>query len=249
VRSSTMIEFIPTSDIKYLGPNFISQKSNSLRFLKDKPRISGIPIVNKDCTIVPELLALTRVNSQDLLNSTIRTIQSRIMHRLLKFVPNKTKLTTYLSRLVKLVSVVYVFSGNSGVIRRFLSCVYGGNPKGVFPILRQQVSKLDYTTGFSASLSLRGHRLLPYKVRDIQKLASPNLIGVDEVLETTILNRLQMIDTRGYNQMYCRNIYLSNLSSLWCMHQRDSRQLLLEKVSLGKPIGLSVFEGSQSRYE
>jgi len=248
VRSSNKIEFIPTSDIRYLGPNYIHQKNNSLKFLKDKPRISGIPIVNKDCTIVPELLALTRASSQDLLNSTIRTIQSRIMHRLTKFVPNRTNLTTYLSRLVKLVSVIYVFSGNHGVIRRFLSCVYGGNPKGVFPILRQQVSKLDYTTGFSASLSLRGHRLLPYNVRDIRKLASPN-IGVTEVLETTILKRLQMVDTRGYNQMYCRNIYLRSLSSLWCIHQRDSRQLLFEKVSLGKPIGLSIFEGSQSRNE
>lgn len=214
--------------------------------IKDQPKISGIPNISDTGIILPQLLVLTRTSKHYLLESLIWTIKERILTRLYRYYPGKTVITPYIVRLITLVSTIYVFSGNYGVVRRFLSCIYGGNPKGVFPIVKKEISKLTTQQVFSASLSLRGNRLLPYDElicdTSLTSLADESLRS--EVLETTILRRLQLVDTRKYNEMYCRSIYIECLSSLWCIHQRESRQLLIRKVSLGKPMGLSFVEGS-----
>jgi len=229
---STLRECAPTIFVPRSKPVFTC--------LKDKPKLSGLPLIANDGTIIPELFAFTKANKHDLLDGLIKTVTDRIMHRLCKNMP-KTNLTSYLCRLIKIVSTIYVFSGNHGVIRRSLSCIYQGMPKGIFPILQKQVSKLTTNQGFSASLSLRGQRLLPYRnIRDTENLATSGA-SHDMVLETLILKRLRIIDTRGFNEMYCRNIYIDTLSSLWCLHQRDARVPLFERSIPGETFGTSFY--------
>jgi hypothetical protein len=218
--NNSHIPYIPKSfgqGLKDLDYKVSDKRSKELQY-EGKSKIYFFPKIDSSGLILPEYSFSYRATASCYIESICLTIRKRILSHLSKHRPEKTpNLTDYHFRMLDAAVITYVFSGNFQIINRFISCLYTGRTKGFFPIVRSGFAKLDYTTGFLASFSLRGNRLLPYcKIRDNQ---TPRSVSekrrLCEVLETKLSDCEHFIDTRVSNIMFNNLLFNNEVNKLW----------------------------------